>query len=326
IETIKQKIRTVSTAAVTALHKLVFEEEGDRKNRQRLRDFKGFTFRSDTPEYTDKLECGRRLMIGDLISCCNILGLEYHGSKEEIITRIVHELMNLNTLVPKNNDEEVSYRDVEGSIKTFTGKDAYPVERWVSDFEDTADLFECKQCGARNLEVRCYNCGAKGHKYRDCKKKELGKKCFKCQKFGHAANLCNATDESKVDTDKKISVINTDVVLPINRMLKQITVNGHSFNIYETEVHTDASINSYEAVLMQRSPDNSLWHSVYFMSRKTKKEEINYSSYESGTLAIVEALNKFRIYLLGIRFKIITDCATFQRTKSKKDLISRIAG
>lgn len=37
-------------------------------------------------------------------------------------------------------------------------------------------------------EIRCFNCGSKGHKSRECKNKELGKKCFKCQKFGHMAN------------------------------------------------------------------------------------------------------------------------------------------
>ena len=49
------------------------------------------------------------------------------------------------------------------------------------------------------------------------------------------------------------------------------------------------------------------------MSKKTKKEERNYMSYELEALAIVEALRKFRVYLLGIQFKIITDCAAFQR-------------
>lgn len=32
-------------------------------------------------------------------------------------------------------------------------------------------------------EARCYNCGAKGHKSKNCKKRDLGIKCFKCQQF-----------------------------------------------------------------------------------------------------------------------------------------------
>jgi len=72
--------------------------------------------------------------------------------------------------------------------------------------------------------TRCYNCGAKGHKSKDCNKKELGKKCFRCQKFGHTANQCNTTDEST--TDKKVLVVNAIALTTMNRMYKQITVNG----------------------------------------------------------------------------------------------------
>jgi len=35
----------------------------------------------------------------------------------------------------------MTYRDVKDSIKTFSGKDAYPIERWIVDFEDAAELF-----------------------------------------------------------------------------------------------------------------------------------------------------------------------------------------
>ena len=40
----------------------------------------------------------------------------------------------------------------------------------------------------QETDVRCYNCGDKGDKAKNCKKKELGKKC---QKYGHTAWLCN---------------------------------------------------------------------------------------------------------------------------------------
>jgi len=90
-------------------------------------------------------------------------------------------------------------------------------------------------------------------------------------------------------------------------------------------LHTDASIDGYGAVLIQRSPDDNLLHPVYYMSRKTKKEERNYTSYELEVLAIIETLKKFRIYLLGIRFKIVTDCAAFQRIMHNKEWTGRIA-
>lgn len=418
-ETVRQKIRTATTAAIKALHQLIFENDGDRKNRQRLRDFQGFTFREGSPEYVSKLEYAKRLTLGDLISCCNILSLEYDGNKEEVSTRICNSLMDLNTLTradESSEDEEeeseedgedeerlsenenqrgargrrqapmnfsMTYKDVESSIKSFSGNDAYPVERWITDFEDTATLFnwtELQQVvfakksltgpakilvesegiiktwkklksilkkefsdkvnsaqlhemllkrkmkkeetlqeyylvmkelasrgklepdvliqyvidgiqddtnsklvlyGARKLEdfkeklkvyeairkknqekvksrekseytgkeetarktmpsssrkmstkeqdseTRCYNCGAKGHKSRDCKKKELGKKCFKCQKFGHTAIQCDTVQESKVD--KKQSSVNT-VICSSNKMLKEVIISDTCVN------------------------------------------------------------------------------------------------
>lgn len=119
-----------------------------------------------------------------MISCCNILGLEYDGSQEELAVQICKGLIDLNTLVPALNpedaedeNEEVSsehddegdgggsdeemrsksetqanfrahmtfsmnYKDVEASIRHFSGKNAYPVERWIADFEETAILFK----------------------------------------------------------------------------------------------------------------------------------------------------------------------------------------
>ena len=41
-ECVREKLRTNSRAAVVVLHKFIFENEGDRGNRQRLREFEGF--------------------------------------------------------------------------------------------------------------------------------------------------------------------------------------------------------------------------------------------------------------------------------------------
>ncbi|GFX10265.1 transposon Tf2-9 polyprotein [Trichonephila clavipes] len=59
------------------------------------------------------------------------------------------------------------------------------------------------------------------------------------------------------------------------------------------------------------------------MSQKTNPAE--YSSYELEVLAVVNALKKFRTYVLGNHFKIITDCSAFQKTMDKKDLVTRVA-
>ena len=95
---------------------------------------------------------------------------------------------------------------------------------------------------------------------------------------------------------------------------------------YETELHTDASREGYGAILFQRSPEDRQLHPVYYMSRKTTPAEKQYSSYELEMLALIVAFRKFRVYLLGITFKIITDCQAFQKTMDKKDLSHKIAG
>ncbi|GFW23394.1 transposon Tf2-6 polyprotein [Trichonephila clavipes] len=61
------------------------------------------------------------------------------------------------------------------------------------------------------------------------------------------------------------------------------------------------------------------------MSQKTTPAEEKYSSYELEVLAVVNALKKFRTYLLGNHFKIITDYSAFQKTMDKKDLVTRIS-
>ncbi|GFS52817.1 retrovirus-related Pol polyprotein from transposon 17.6 [Trichonephila clavipes] len=92
----------------------------------------------------------------------------------------------------------------------------------------------------------------------------------------------------------------------------------------KTELHTYASQQGYGAVLLQEADDGRL-HPVYYMSKKTNTAEEKYSSYELEVLAIVAALKKLRMYLLGHKVKIVTDCSAFQKSMGKKDLVTRIA-
>lgn len=62
-----------------------------------------------------------------------------------------------------------------------------------------------------------------------------------------------------------------------------------------------------------------------YFSRVTTPAEKVYHSYELETLAVVESLKRFRIYLIGFHFKIVTDCTAVRYTFSKRDLIPRVA-
>lgn len=93
----------------------------------------------------------------------------------------------------------------------------------------------------------------------------------------------------------------------------------------ETELHTDASKSGFGAILLQKDSSDNVFYPVYYASGKTSPIEERYTSYELEVLAIIKALKKFRVYLLGIHFKIITDCKAFTQTMNKKDLCIRVA-
>lgn len=61
------------------------------------------------------------------------------------------------------------------------------------------------------------------------------------------------------------------------------------------------------------------------MSAKTSPAEENYDSYTLQTLALVKALEKFRIYTLDKEFKIVTDCDALNKTLSKRDVNRKVA-
>ncbi|CAK1589624.1 unnamed protein product [Parnassius mnemosyne] len=92
----------------------------------------------------------------------------------------------------------------------------------------------------------------------------------------------------------------------------------------ETELHTDASKQGIAGILMQMGRDGLLRPVAYY-SRKTTTEEQRLHSFELETLAVINSLNRFRVYLLGIKFKIVTDCNVLRTTLTKRDLIPRIA-
>ena len=181
IPEVVEKIKTASRPIIQTLHKFIFEKEGDRKSRQNLRDFPGFSFTEDSMEFRKKMEFAGAFSIGDLTTICNMLGLEYIGTKEELRRKIIRALMNLDSLTrteddndddgqPSDDEEEqaedererdddarsvrttnpiennlqftLNFKDVEDSIRPFDGSDKCPIQRWIADFEDLASVFE----------------------------------------------------------------------------------------------------------------------------------------------------------------------------------------
>lgn len=92
----------------------------------------------------------------------------------------------------------------------------------------------------------------------------------------------------------------------------------------ETQIHTDASKHGIGSVLLQKQTDG-VFKPVAYYSRQTSPEESHFSSYELETLAVIAALVKFRTYVLGLNFTIVTDCNSLRATFLKRDMIPRVA-
>lgn len=110
--------------------------------------------------------------------------------------------------------------------------------------------------------------------------------------------------------------------------LKQKLVSRPVLALYDpslsTELHTDASKWGVGGILLQRQIDGELKPVAYY-SRQTSSVEQHFSSYELETLAVVSSLSKFRPYLLGMPFTILTDCNSLRATFMKRDMIPRVA-
>lgn len=90
------------------------------------------------------------------------------------------------------------------------------------------------------------------------------------------------------------------------------------------ELHTDACKMGVAGILFQRNSEGVL-RPVSFYSRKTTLDEQKMHSFELETLAVIASLARFRVYLLGVPFKIYTDCSALQTAMTKRDLVPRIA-
>lgn len=91
-----------------------------------------------------------------------------------------------------------------------------------------------------------------------------------------------------------------------------------------TELHCDASANGFGAILLQKQ-DGGHFRPISYFSHRTTPAESRYHSYELECLAVIYAVKRFHVYLLGIKFKIVTDCDSFRLTLSKQTINPRIA-
>ncbi|XP_065361991.1 uncharacterized protein LOC135955566 [Calliphora vicina] len=89
-------------------------------------------------------------------------------------------------------------------------------------------------------------------------------------------------------------------------------------------VQCDASQYGVGGVLAQ-CDDNGDERPIAFMSHKLNKAQRNYSVTELECLAVVLAIKKFRAYIEGHQFKVVTDHASLKWLMGQKDLSGRLA-
>ncbi|XP_011684299.1 PREDICTED: uncharacterized protein LOC105447791 [Wasmannia auropunctata] len=216
--------------------------------------------------------------------------------KDETFHEYVHEKMILGNRVPIADDEMLDY--VIDGIPDNTLRDQARIQR----FDTAESLLEAFE------KIQAF-LGLAGH-YR---------------KFipGYSTIARPLSDLLRANVKFNFGAAQKEAFTRLKILLSERPVlNLYRVGAY-TELHTDASMHGYGAILLQRDNEDQLLHPVYYASGKTTPAEEKYTSYELEVLAVIKALKRFRVYLLGIPFKVVTDCRAFALTMSKKAFSQR---
>ena len=89
-------------------------------------------------------------------------------------------------------------------------------------------------------------------------------------------------------------------------------------------IQCDASNRGIGAVLFQKDSEDHE-HPIYYFSQKLNAAQCNYTVTEKECLAAVSAIQKFRPYVEGLPFTVITDHASLKWLMTLKDLSGRLA-
>ena len=106
----------------------------------------------------------------------------------------------------------------------------------------------------------------------------------------------------------------------LKRKISSTPVLAHYDHTLETQLRTDASDVGLGAIILQKHEKK--WKPVAFASRQIRGAELNYPVSDKECLAIIYAIEKFRHYLEGIKFEVVTDHCVLCFLKSKTKLTS----
>ncbi|XP_036334943.1 uncharacterized protein LOC118745566 [Rhagoletis pomonella] len=162
-EFVREKLCRSRKESIAALHKFVFESEGERLNRQRLREFTGFQFDEYDDQYGQKLGyIENNLLTNDLEAICNVLGL--NSNVADLKLHIFRNLQKATLLCAAVDNVENSDEEIECGMDDNSEKDDEDVMRSLKNYlriiyinfecphRTNARHFERERMGRRNTE------------------------------------------------------------------------------------------------------------------------------------------------------------------------------
>ena len=140
------------------------------------------------------------------------------------------------------------------------------------------------------------------------------------------ALLYDVTAARKNDESIKLTAEHLESLEEIKRRLCAAPRFAHNDFEQPFVFYTDASIIAVGAVLLQRD-DSGVERAITFFSKNLSPAERNYLKFEQECLAVICALEHFRVYLLGRKFRLRTDhCALAWLFSKEPKASARISG